>query len=41
MLRRLDEAGLELAELSVRLPTLDVAFLAITDRAAEGSVMRP
>ena len=34
-LRRLDDAGVEVADLTLRRPTLDDVFLTLTGRAAE------
>ena len=35
VVRRLDEAGIAVTELSLRLPSLDEVFLALTGHAAE------
>jgi oleandomycin transport system ATP-binding protein len=37
VVRRLDEAGIAVTELSLRLPSLDEVFLALTGHAAEES----
>jgi ABC-2 type transport system ATP-binding protein len=36
-LRRLDDAGVEVADLTLRRPSLDDVFLKLTGRAAEGA----